>query len=123
MKATTACRRIQRRYALPQGGGRLEFEHPGAADGRAQLVIVDISVSGVSFVLETNGPRIDIGATLPAVRVHLGSCELRGELLVMHVTTEANGRAVCGALFYPESDTDLLMLKSAVAGLEAADPR
>jgi hypothetical protein len=38
----------------------------------------------------------------------------------MHVTADPDSRYVCGALFYPSTDTDLVKLKGVIAGMEAA---
>ena len=50
-------------------------------------------------------------------QMRLSTCEIAGDILVIHVTDE---RGICGALFYPATDTDLLKLRSAVAALEVA---
>jgi hypothetical protein len=87
---------------------------------RCRLPLMDISISGLSFAIGDELPGIDSGATLPDVVIHLGACEIRGELVVMHLTPQSETRTVCGALFYATDDQDLIKLRSAVAGMEVA---
>jgi hypothetical protein len=57
---------------------------------------------------------------MPDAVIHLGGCEIRGELVVMHLTPQTPTRTICGALFYAACDEDLIKLRSAVAGMEVA---
>jgi len=120
MRTRIACRRTQRRHPVAPGADtRVEFEYPPGREWNEPLV--DISVSGISFALDEVAPHLDCGTNVPRVRIAVGSCVMNGDLLVMHVTA-TGGRAVCGALFYPATDDDLVKLKSVIAGIEAVRP-
>jgi hypothetical protein len=107
MPISTSTRRRQRRYVVRgQRVACVEFEYP-SPNGRAyRHTMVNLSASGVSFALDRDSPELDAG--------------IRGDLVVMHTTAEGSG-PVCGALFYPASDTDLVKLKGVIAGMEAVD--
>ncbi len=116
MSTTTASRRRDRRYALGKGAGStVEFVHPSPHGPLWCLSLLDISVSGLSFVLDDEISGIDEGTTISDVTVRVGDVEACGELLIMHVSTAEN-RRVCGALFYPSTDADLKTVHDVLAG-------
>ncbi len=117
MSTTTASRRRDRRYALGKGGRvhGVEFVHPSPHGQLWCLSLLDISVSGLSFVLDDEISGIDEGTTISDVAVRVGDVEVCGELLIMHVSTAEN-RRVCGALFYPATDADLKTVHDVLAG-------
>ena len=78
------------------------------------------AISGFSFSLAESLPGLDAGTQFDSVKLILGDCEMRGEILVMHVTHEPESAIVCGALFYPANDAELLKLKGVIAGIETA---
>lgn len=121
MATRSASRRGQPRYAVTiDQGASVAFEHPDMPGRRYELPLADLSVSGISFtVAGDDRPPLDTGATIPGATIRIGEVEIRGELVVMHVTREAGSASTCGALFYPESDSDLLKLKSLLAGMRA----
>ena len=120
MATVSQSRRVARRYAIANADhARVAFEYPGPGGKRCEVSLIDISVSGLSFRYRDELPDLDSGTTLPSVVIRLGRCEIHGDLLVMHVTSDPSGETVCGALFYPAKDADLLKLKSAIAGIEA----
>ena len=113
-------RRVARRYIISNADhARVIFAYPGPGGRRCELALIDISISGLSFRYRDELPDLESGATLSAVVIRLGRCEIHGDLLVMHLTPYSSGETVCGALFYPAKDADLLKLKSAIAGIEA----
>ena len=113
-------RRVVRRHAIANAEqARIVFHYPGPGGRRCELPLIDISISGLSFRYRDEIPRLETGTALAAVTVRFGSCEIEGDLLVMHVTPHAPGETLCGALFYPAKDADLLKLKSVIAGIEA----
>ena len=65
-------------------------------------------------------PGLEEGTTIHGIELRVAECSMQGDMLVMHVTTGAESRYVCGALFYPATDTDLIKFKSLIAGLEVA---
>ena len=117
MSTTTASRRRDRRYALGKGAGStVEFVHPSPHGPLWCLSLLDISVSGLSFVLDDEISGIDEGTTISDVAVRVGDVEVCGELLIMHVSTAEN-RRLCGALFYPSTDADLKTVHDLLAGI------
>jgi len=113
-------RRVVRRHAITNAEhARVGFHFPGPGGRRCELALTDISISGLSFRYRDEISPIESGTSLPAVTIRFGTCEIQGDLLVMHVTRQVAGETVCGALFYPAKDADLLKLKSVIAGIEA----
>jgi hypothetical protein len=120
MSSTATCRRTQRRHATKgTEGAVVEMTYPQPTGPSHEFPLVDISISGLSFIFEDELPGIDSGDALSDVVVRLADCDIRGELVVMHVTAHSETRRVCGALFYAASDTDLLKWRSAIAGMQA----
>ena len=121
MSTRTECRRGPARHPIPRAADRyVEFEHPRPGGRTYRFPLHDLSEAGLSFMLTEEVPMTDEGTSLEAVTVRLGNCEIHGDLLVMHVTPEMAPGSVCGALFYPTSDLDLVKMKGLVAGLEVA---
>jgi len=119
---STACRRRIRRHAIPATAeARITFAHPGPAAPRRDYRLIDISVAGLSFAVDTEAPSLEDGAEVSRVVVRVANCEITGDLLIMHVTAEPE-RTVCGALFYPAAEAELVKLKSLMAGIEAMQP-
>jgi hypothetical protein len=120
MATTTTCRRTQRRHtAAGTHSAAIEVSYPQPEGKRFLLPLVDLSVSGLSFVFEDELAGIESGTALSDIRIHLGDCEIQGDLVVMHVTERSATQWTCGALFYAASDTDLLKWRSAIAGIES----
>lgn len=120
MRSKVDCRRSQRRHSVAPGAdASIQLQHPPGCPWT--LRVIDISVSGISFAFEEDAPRIDSGENLSNVVIKIGSCTMEGDLLIMHVTP-VPPRTVCGALFYPATDDDLIKLKSMIAGIEAVQP-
>ena len=120
MTTSTTCRRTQQRHtAVGTHSASIELSYPQPKGKRYLLELVDLSVSGLSFVFEDELSGIEGGTSLSDVRIHLGDCEIQGDLVVMHVTERSATQWTCGALFYAASDTDLLKWRSAIAGIEA----
>ena len=119
MATRASCRRRQVRFRIPaEVSAAVEFEHHGRA---ASLELFDIGGAGLSFLaLPGELPAVDSGAKIRPARIRIGDCTIGGELVIMHVTRRDDARLLCGALFYPGNDTDLKMLKSLIAGIQAA---
>ncbi len=123
MSTMTKNRRRQRRHAIATDNvARVEFDYPTPNGKKYAVPLVNVSASGLSFALDEHEElaALEEGTSLPKSIIRVGDCRIRGELLVMHVTTGSESRYVCGALFYPATDTDLVMLKSVIAGMEVA---
>jgi c-di-GMP-binding flagellar brake protein YcgR len=123
MTIAQACRRKTRRHpATGTVEAFVEITYPDSVARNLRLPLVDISISGLSFVLTEELPAIENGTNITDIVVRLGDCEIRGELVVMHLTPQTETRTICGALFYAASDQDLLKYRSAVAGMGVALP-
>jgi hypothetical protein len=123
MPTTTKNRRQQRRHSIATDqAARVEFDYPMPNGKKYVVPLVNVSASGLSFGLEEHDDLAGLqeGTSLPDAVIRVGDCTIRGELLTMHVTADPTSRYVCGALFYPATDTDLVMLKSVIAGMEVA---
>jgi hypothetical protein len=121
MSTITGCRRKQpRRTTSGSGKAWVEVNYPQPEGRQHRLALVDVSVSGLSFVFEEQLAGLETGTDLHDVLIRVGDCEIHGELVVMHVTPHGHDRWLCGALFYAAGDTDLLKWRSAIAGMEAA---
>lgn len=117
MTTRTATRRKQARHTLAPGKGSLSYDCPRG--GRSEASLVDLSGAGLSFHLESEElGGLEAGASVSGALIRIGSVEVRGEMLVMHVTPRGMG-FYCGALFYPADDADLVRLKTLIAGIEA----
>lgn len=95
--------------AFPEHGGRV-----------CSFPIRDLSISGISFLLPEDLSNIESGTEFQNVTLRFSQATMAGDLLVMHMSNASGGRVVCGSLFYPASEEDLMKLKSVVAGFEVA---
>ncbi len=124
MSAVTKARRSQRRYPVAlRKLARVGFAHPGPNGRCYELDVTNISSSGVSFSFEETDELtgLEEGTSLSGVVIRVGDCMIRGEMVVMHVTGDIGSRRICGALFYPATDTDLVQFKGVIAGMEVAE--
>ena len=120
MSTRAACRRKTRRFPVDSGQNVwIEFEYPSHGGQSHRLPLVDISASGISFALTNELPLLESGTSLSDVVIHVENSEMRGDLLILHVTPVPDSSTVCGALFYPSDDTELVKLKSVVSGIQA----
>lgn len=118
----TVARRTKRstpRFSIPESqGASIEL-----IDGHGPLrsfQIRDISISGISFVLTQEFGEPESGTEYPEATLRFPRTEIAGGILVMHTTEEDDGTRICGSLFYPASEEDLMKLKGVVAGFEVA---
>jgi hypothetical protein len=121
MSWPAGCRRTQPRFPLESArGAHVEFEFPKPGSGWSDMPLRDLSQSGLSFVLTHELPGLTVGDCIAQVQIHVDGRLIRGDLLVMHLNPGADAGAVCGALFYPVEDTDVLALRDLVRSLELA---
>jgi hypothetical protein len=114
-------RRLQKRYTAPVGAeGSLRFRYPAPNGELFDVKLRDISLSGLSLILPSEIPGIQTGDILRGMEVRVARKTFRGDLLVMHVTPANEPGAVCGGLFYPDGDEDLITIRLIVKALEAA---
>ena len=115
------CRRRHHRLSVNEDDRfRVEFNHPGPRGVEYCLKLRDVSQAGVSFELDRDLPGIEVGYQISDVAVFLGARKLKGDLVVVHVSANGNAGAICGALFYPMTDDDLVKLKNTVKELLAS---
>jgi hypothetical protein len=119
--ATFQNRRLQTRYALPpETEAALHFHYPSPGGPLLKAHIRDISLSGLSMVLPEELSGVQAGDIVKGIEARIARKSFRGDLLVMHVTSGRETVPVCGGLFYPEADEDLITIRLVVRALEAA---
>ena len=117
--AVAVCKRSSRRFPLPEDAqARVDFVYPYPKGHHCSMQLRDISASGLSFFLRHDLPGLDVGDSIDRVSVDIEGYDLRGDLLVMHLTPDASEGSVCGALFYPRGDRNLRALHALVTELE-----
>ena len=115
-------RRLQRRYHLaPESGARMKFTYPAPAGVPYDLRLRDISLSGLSMMIPGDFPEMQAGDMIRGIEVRVSRKSFRGDLLVMHVTPTPEYGGICGGLFYPEGDEDLITVRLVIKALDAAD--
>ncbi len=123
MTVRSATRRHHQRYSIGRvEADYVEFEFPHVNGRPYRLPLVNISMAGISFALSDHDELalLDPGTMISPAVVRLDACEIRGDMVLMHLTPDAHSHGLCGALFYPASDTDLIKLRSVIAGMGAA---
>jgi hypothetical protein len=114
-------RRLQKRFSTPADAeASLKFRHPAPNGQQFDARLRDISLSGLSLILPSEIPGIQTGDILRGMEVRVARKTFRGDLLVMHVTPANEPGAICGGLFYPDGDEDLITIRLVVRALDAA---
>jgi hypothetical protein len=114
-------RRLQNRFTVPSDAeATLQFCHPSPNGQRLEARLRDVSFSGLSMVLPDELAEVQAGDIVRGIEAKVARKTFRGDLLVMHVTHAGDGGAICGGLFYPEGDEDLITIRLVVRALEAA---
>ena len=114
-------RRLQNRYTVPaEAEATLQFRHPPPHGPQLETRLRDVSLSGLSMVLPEEFAEVQAGDIVRGVEARVARKTFRGDLLVMHVTHAQESGAICGGLFYPEGDEDLITIRLVVRALEAA---
>ena len=122
MRRPPNCRRKHDRFPLDAShGGTIEFAFPDRDGALCSMPLRDVSQAGLSFVLGHELPGLEVGDSLDRACIRLNGREVRGDVLVMRLTPDASRGAVCGGLFYPVDDADILTMRALVADLETAD--
>jgi hypothetical protein len=121
MAETFPNRRLERRHPLPTDTGAvLQFRHPSPHGESIEARLRDISLSGLSMSLPEALSGVQTGDIVKGIEARVARKTFRGDLLVMHVTQLRQGGPICGGLFYPEGDEDLITIRLVVRALEAA---
>jgi hypothetical protein len=81
--------------------------------------MLDLSVAGLSFMVEESVPALEVGTRIENAVVRIAECEMQGHLVIRHVTGQADMTTHYGAIFYPRDESDLLKLNGVLAGIEA----
>jgi hypothetical protein len=114
-------RRLQHRYTVPaDAGATLQFCHPPPNGPQLETRLRDVSLSGLSMVLPAELSEVQAGDIVRGIEAKVARKTFRGDLLVMHVTHASEAGPICGGLFYPEGDEDLITIRLVVRALEAA---
>jgi len=120
-RTRTPSRRKQHRYDVSGASNAfVELTHPQPGGPLYKLPLCDIGVSGLRFSFTEEFPGIEVGTSFSPVAICIGDCRIRGELVIMHLTEVSESVVHAGALFYPASDEELILVKGVVAGLDAA---
>jgi hypothetical protein len=120
MTAPFTNRRLQNRFNLPpETDATLQFNYPTPNGPRLATRMRDISLSGLSMMLPQELADVQAGDIVSGIEAKVARKSFRGDLLVMHVTSVGATGSVCGGLFYPEADEDLITIRLVVRALEA----
>jgi hypothetical protein len=121
VRVASSSRRLQSRFAIPpEGEATLQFRYPSPNGPRLDVRLRDISLSGLSMTLPEELTGVQVGDIVKGIEARVAKKQFRGDLLVMHVSPANEAGAVCGGLFYPEGDEDLITIRLVVRGLEVA---
>jgi hypothetical protein len=115
-------RRLQRRYPMPAGTeSSLRFRYPAPNGDLFDARLRDVSLSGLSLFIPAELPGIQAGDIIRGIEVRVAHKTFRGDLLVMHLTPANEPGAVCGGLFYPDGDEDLITIRLVVRALDVPE--
>ena len=93
---------------------RVEFVHPESGGWRLSCALVDVSEDGLAFELRDSQDAVPLNSVLDHLVVRVGDYEIRGAFEATHVTTEEDGRVVCGGRFRPAAERDRRLLRGFV---------
>lgn len=119
MSSAVACRRKHRRLTPPETAtAEVRFGYPRPGGAPCSMRLRDISASGLSFIINRDLPGFEIGRAIDGATLVLGAAHVRGDLLVMRLTPDSGAGSICGALFFPQHDEDIVALQRLVTDLE-----
>ncbi len=96
----------------------IEFRYPGRERPLCCRVI-DVSIAGISFLLDEELPLLARGAKIDGALVRLRDRTLNGGFVVKHVTRVRHSETICGAVLYPETDDDMNELVAVIRTVDA----
>ncbi len=114
------CRRKSRRLSFPEGETwEVEFNYPAPGGLPCRMTLQDLSTSGTAFRLAHDLPGLEFGRTVRYATLTMNGRKVHGDMLVMHLTPDDSEGSVCGVLFYPATDTDVMVWREALVELES----
>jgi len=117
MSTTAKDRRRDARHEIAnRTKARLEIERPDGT--RRQWPLVEVSVSGLSFVASPGDAAFTPGARLEGASLVLGDCRVEGALSVIYVSPKSATESLCGGMFYPRSVTHQARLANVLSGMD-----
>ena len=106
------------RYSIPMAvDACVEFNFPNPSGRRLVLPLLELSVSGLSFIVDHELPLLVRGARLEGVLVRVGDSEISGRLLLKRLTRGVRSEAIYGGVFYPETEQDQNKIGAVLTGL------
>ena len=94
--------RCDARY--PVTSSCVEYEYPSRCRHRSQML--NISSHGLSFGLAGDQPPPEVGLEIDEVVAYVRGQEIKGRLMISHVTWGLTSGNVCGARFFPATPPD-----------------
>lgn len=120
MPQSPNCRRKSRRLNFPKGETwEIEFNFPAPGGIPCRMPLRDLSTSGTAFRLIHDLPGLEFGRTVRYATMNMNDRKVHGDMLVMHLTPDDAEGAVCGVLFYPATDKDVIIWREALVELES----
>ena len=120
MSKPAQCRRKSPRFRFPEGETwEVEFNYPAPGGIACRMPLRDLSTSGTSFQLSHDLPGLEFGRTVRYASLTMNGRQVHGDMLVMHLTPDDSAGSVCGVLFYPATDKDVITWREALQELES----
>ena len=120
MPESPNCRRKSRRFGFPEGETwEVEFNFPAPGGISCRMALRDLSTSGTAFRLSQDLPGLEFGRTVRYATLTMNHRKVHGDMLVMHLTPDDGEGAICGVLFYPATDRDVITWREALVELES----
>jgi hypothetical protein len=114
------CRRKSPRLGFPEGETwEVEFSYPVPGGIVCRMPLRDLSTSGTAFRLTQNLPDLEFGCTIQHATLTMNGRKVNGDMLVMHLTPDDLAGSICGVLFYPATDKDVIVWREALVELES----
>jgi hypothetical protein len=99
------CSRSSERCWLPHAGGAfVKFDL--SDDRRYCCDLLNLSTDGVCFGMDDEQLTLSPGARIEDAIVQVGDIELRGVLVIAHITQALSTGTICGAAFSPATKSD-----------------
>jgi hypothetical protein len=115
------CSRSGERFWLPHAGGAfVKFDH---TDGlRCCCDLLNVSSDGVCFGVDDEQLTLNPGSRIEDAIVQVGDIEIRGVLIIAHITQALSTGTICGAAFSPATESDARKFSTLIAQLGKSAP-